>query len=188
MFLPEGCSDPTKLRTIYVKHTLWARALARAAGEADSDEVKCNFNESKRRARDFFLKSNFSSDDHLTSVDKDNLPPFMKTVLGISTTTTSKLDLDANTASQIRLRKKTATSPIDNNKNSVPEKKVPQSRGEPRAVPPDDLPEEKKCEGDDMIASPQPADSPGSLAKKAASWGGDKDQLKILTGMGLSKP
>jgi hypothetical protein len=69
---------------------------------------------------------------------------------------------------------------------------MPVKTREPPILPLDDLPEEKKCEADDLIPAPVPEDSANDLAKKAAGWGCEdsenKDQLKILTGMGLSSP
>jgi hypothetical protein len=194
MFQPDGSCDANKLRIVYLQHTHWARVLARASGEEDADAVRCNFDDTKKKSRDFFLKNIFSKDDHLHSIDKSHLPIFMKNVMGISSTT-GKLDLDANTLSQIQFRNKAVTSEESmhiKRKDSFAQSADFKVR-EPPILPAEDLPEEKKCEIDDVIVAPEPQDSPKKLAKQAAGWGianaeEKADQLKILTGMGLSKP
>jgi hypothetical protein len=188
MFLPEGCTDPIKLRSVYLQHTHWARELAQAAGQSDADAVQCKFDDTKRRPREFFLKSNFSKDG---AIDTGSLPLFMKTVLTISNSN-NKLDLDANTTTHICYRKKAIASGMQPLKRTDTMMMVKKTRETP-ILPVDDLPEEKKCEADDLIPTPVPEDSRKDLAKKAAGWGisedsENNDQLKILTGMGLASP
>lgn len=184
MFLPAGYWDVNKMRTTYVQQTHWARALARAMGEFDAEEVKCNFDPDKRRPREFFLKSHLSPDAR----DAENLPAFMQTVLTIST---HKLDLDANTVSHICLRNHphSADSSMHNLKRQDSFLDLLKSR-EPPILPPHELPEEKKCESDDVLVSPNSQESPTNMAKQAAGFLGDdskeQDQLKILTGMGMT--
>jgi hypothetical protein len=111
----------------------------------------------------------------------------------ILTIASQKLDLDANTVSQIRFRNKANTCTTQLNPKV---KKRNESfsdfekSDEPPILPVEDLIEEKKCEAEDLILTPKSDESPSNLAKKAAGWGGedskDKDQLKILTGMGIS--
>jgi hypothetical protein len=181
MFLPAGYWDVNKIKSIYVQQTHWAKALARAMGEFDAEEVRCNFDINTRKPREFFLKEHLTKDAR----DADNLPVFMQTVLAISA---HKLDMDANTASQICFRNNPRS--MDSSmqlKRRDSFSDMLQSR-EPPILPLDDLPEEKKCEVDDLIVSPKSQESPNNLAKQAAGFIGedskDKDQLKILTGMG----
>jgi hypothetical protein len=178
MFLPAGYFDTDKIRSVYVQQTHWARALARAMGEADADEVKCNFDAAKRKPREFFLKAHLSKD----ASDSENLPSFMQAVLAISS---NKLDLDANTMSQIRFRNQPETSESflhlrkhDSFAEFREDKETP-------ILPVEDPPEEKH-----LVATPSSEESPSELSKKAAGFlgnnGEDQDQLRILTGMGIT--
>lgn len=115
---PYASADPTKIRAIYLQHTQWARALSRAAGQADAHAVQTNFCDTQRRTRDFYLKAQFGvvvrrmngtssssfdvdsePNDIRNDEDVENLPVFMQKVLTISA-----VKLDANTASQICYR------------------------------------------------------------------------------------
>ncbi|KAL3925398.1 MAG: hypothetical protein SGILL_000434 [Bacillariaceae sp.] len=188
MFLPAGYYDVDKLRSVYIQQTHWARSLARAMGEADADEVRCNFDVAKRKPREFFLKAHLSKDAH----DSDNLPSFMQTILTISS---NKLNMDANTASQIRFRNRsnsTGSLPC-HKKGDSPADLLKSREREPTVLQVEGLhvPDEKKCESDDRIPTPTSAEFHSKLAKKAAGWDGDddeQDQLKILTGMGTTNP
>ncbi|KAG7366973.1 hypothetical protein IV203_029643 [Nitzschia inconspicua] len=182
MFLPAGYRDVNKIRSLYVQQTHWAKALARAMGEFDAEEVRCKFDINKRRPREFFLRTYLTKDAR----EAENLPVFMQTVLAISA---HKLDLDAHTASQICFRN-TARS-MDSStqlKRRDSFSDITTAR-EPPILLSEDLPEEKKCESDDVIVTPKSQEmSPTNLAKQAAGFLGEEtkhqDQLKILTGMG----
>jgi hypothetical protein len=190
--------DDTKVRMVYLQHTHWARALARAAGQSDADAVRTVFEESRRKPREYYLKLFLSTDtSSLSSGTSDgqpaDLPCFMKTVLKINASR-----LDENTASQLQFQRKKARGAIPekcSNKISAGTalglpKNPMNSPNEPTMRCPSDLPEKKICEAEDeiiVIAHTEPT-SPTSLAKKAAGWGIEdseaKDLSAVLAGMG----
>jgi hypothetical protein len=155
MFLPKGFLDSVKIRTAYLKETHWAKFLAHAAGESDADAVLTNFDDTKRKTREYCLKKNFDNCDHNSIPAK--LPIFMKTAVSKPCSTTKMLDFDANTSSQIRYRKKQQTKSNVNNDDGD-----------------DDI---KKSSTSWSIAeevSPT-ANNNNNLAKIAAGWGHDDD-------------
>jgi hypothetical protein len=117
--------DSAKVRTVYLQHTHWARALARAAGESDADAVRTNFDDTQRKPREYYLRSFFAKMDGSTgssstttttatltsSVTADresmDLPHFMKIVLRINPNR-----FDDNTSTQLRLQRKKATGEV----------------------------------------------------------------------------
>lgn len=109
--------DVAKVRTVYLQYTHWARALARAAGESDADAVRTNFDETKRKPREYYLKSFFANKDGgavsttgaTMSADWESkdLPHFMKTVLRINPNR-----YDDNTSSQLRLQRTKAIGDV----------------------------------------------------------------------------
>jgi hypothetical protein len=175
MFLPKGYSDVDKLRSVYLKQTQWARILARAAGESDADAVQTNFDESRRKPREYYLKKHFDNNsDHVSTSNEMNLPIFMKNSMS-SIHLSKRLNLDANTVSQICFRKS----------QILPLISKPQEKQRSESPP---LDEEKKSESDDANDD-NDATSSSSLAKKAAGWGGDEsheDMSSVLIGMGTS--
>eukprot|EP00536_Pseudo-nitzschia_multiseries_P016894 jgi/Psemu1/138694/gw1.1277.2.1 len=50
------CLDADKFRSVYHPKTQWARLLARAAGDSDADAVRTNFDETKRKSREHYLR------------------------------------------------------------------------------------------------------------------------------------
>jgi hypothetical protein len=191
--------DAGKVRIVYLQHTQWARALSRAAGESDADAVRTNFDESKRKPREFYLKTYFSKDASscagLSDWESMDLPLFMQGVLKIRSN-----KFDENTSSQLRFQRMKAMRPIPEkclNKISsahVPDlhKNAHKLQKETSKPPSAEVAEEKKCENEDdgiMVGHlGEPITSPKSLAKKAAGWGvktsGAKDMSAVLTGMG----
>ena len=47
--------NPEKLAQLYHEYTVWSRDLALAAGASDADAVLCNFDDSTRKSREYFL-------------------------------------------------------------------------------------------------------------------------------------
>lgn len=94
--------DVEKLRTVSVRHTGWARDLAIAAGEADADAVRTDFNDESRKTREFYLQK-FSEGD--ATLDKMDAPDFIQFIISKQTPNAM---FDANTASQIRMNRKNA--------------------------------------------------------------------------------
>ena len=174
MFLPKGYSDVDKFRTVYLKETHWARVLARAYGDSDADAVQMNFDETRRKSREYYLKKHFdihNHSDYSTSTNYDmHLPIFMKTIYNTISPpkhSTKKMNLDANTSSQIRFRKSQVS--ISGNKL-----------------------QENDDDDDATISSTSSEDSSASsIAKMAAGWHGDEssspdDMSSVLIGMGIS--
>ena len=203
MFLPKGYAEIDKFRTVSLKETHWARVLAHAAGESDADAVKTNFDDNQRKTREYYLKKNFddnnSSDYHIaTNNDMLRLMPiFMKTAdTSPKHHSTKKLNLDANTASQICFRKSQVISGKllhDHKKSSSMTKEKMKSISNKLHREQPILGEEKKYQDDDddsTALSTSSEDSSASLAKKAAGWGGHEsspeDMSTILIGMGIS--
>jgi hypothetical protein len=109
--------DDEKIRTVYLRHTQWARSLSRAAGQSDADAVRSDFDEMKRKPREFYLKAQMmgdfdaakgryddDDDTEATRYDEDDdvingLSSFMRKFLTIEA-----LKLDAHTASQLCFR------------------------------------------------------------------------------------
>lgn len=205
MFLPKGYADVDKFRTVYLKETHWARVLARAVGGSDADAVKTNFDDSRRKPREFYLKKHFdnNSDYYVSTSNEMILPIFMK-VKTIpsehSLHSSKKLNLDANTASQIRFRK-SQMIPM----SSKLQEKIKKSKGKAKAKTSKKsanrelstvVNEEKKSECDNVndnddasSSSSSTEDSSSSLAKMAAGWGIDdsqEDMSSVLIGMGIS--
>lgn len=208
MFLPKGYSDVDKFRTVYLKETHWARVLARAAGGSDADAVTTNFDDSRRKPREFYLKKHLDDNsDHYVSTSNEMILPIFMNVVTASTSknalhSSKKLNLDANTASQIRFRK---SQRIPSTSSSKLQEKNEKSKGKAKtkiakkfanrelsAV----VHEEKKSEHDDVndnddasSSSSSTEDSSSSLAKMAAGWGIDEsqeDMSSVLIGMGIS--
>ena len=181
MFLPKGYADVEKFRTIYRKETRWAGILAHAAGESDADAVKTNFDESCRKPREYYLKK------HL-DINGEDLPAFMKDTISPSRSR-QKLNLDANTVSQICFRKSKIAPMIS---KTQPEKHLQEtSKHSDTAVT-----NELNCNHDDSKIKNSSSsksfctkNSSPSLAKMAAGWGGDEapeDMSAVLIGMGVS--
>mmetsp|Transcript_19636 Transcript_19636/g.48864 ORF Transcript_19636/g.48864 Transcript_19636/m.48864 type:complete len:408 (+) Transcript_19636:183-1406(+) len=206
MFLPKGYADVDKIRAAYLQQTQWARILARAAGESDADAVQTNFDESRRKPREYYLKKHFENNrDYLSTNIEIRLPVFMEDT--ISSKRSNKItNLDANTASQICFRNSQVV-PMSS-KLQKQKKKNRKSEGKEKAKAskksanrgPSSLCEEKKSEDDDTknredannsddTSSSSSEDSSSSLAKMAAGWGVDEvheSMSSVLIGMGIS--
>ena len=152
MFLPKGFLDSVKLRTAYLKETHWAKFLAHAAGESDADAVLTHFDDTKRKTREYYLKKNFDNCDHISIPAK--LPIFMNTAVSKPLKKTKMLDFDANTASQIKYRKKQQT----------------------KCKVYDDRDDDIKKSSTSSIA-----EEINTLSKIAAGWGHDDDSSKPNT-------
>jgi len=206
MFLPKGYADVDKFRTIYLQQTQWARILARAAGESDADAVQTNFDERRRRPREYYLKKHFDNNsDYIATSNEIRLPVFMED--SISSNGPSKImDLDANTVSQICFRN-SQVIPVSsklqkrkkkNRKSEGKDKTKTLKKSENYGL--SSLCEEKKSETEDNknsddanfsddTSSSSSEESSSSLAKIAAGWGVDEAQehmSSVLIGMGVS--
>ncbi|VEU38483.1 unnamed protein product [Pseudo-nitzschia multistriata] len=203
MFLPKGYFDVDKFRSVYLKQTHWARLLALAAGESDTDAVQTNFDESRRKPREHYLKKHFDNniDNAATNNDVD-IPNFMKTIVSTARPT-KKLNLDANTISQICFRNSQIDPRSDNSKlkghNNKKKNKVTgktQLSSKPAAPESPSSPDEegkaKETVVNDDASTSTEDSSTSNLAKMAAGWGGDEsssqeDMSFVLIGMGIAE-
>lgn len=102
-----------KIRAVYLQHTQWARLLSRAAGSADADAVRTNFDDSKMKSREFYLRV-YMGDSSISDADDQNGfgkgEDQQQTINGLSSLmrkvlTIDALKLDANTRSQLSYRR-----------------------------------------------------------------------------------
>lgn len=200
MFLPKGYADVDKFRTVYLRETQWARILARAAGESDADAVQTNFDESRRKPREYYLRKHIDNNsDFISAGNEINLPVFMKAT--ISPKHSKRIsNLDANTASQICFRNSqvlpVSSKPKKHDNNTPEDKRTTKTSKKSPDRGPSTFTEEKKSESDDAnnnddatSSSTSSEDSSSSLAKMAAGWGVDEaqeDMSSVLIGMGVS--
>jgi hypothetical protein len=91
--------DAEKLRSTSIQHTSWARDLAKAAGAADADAVLTDFNDASRKTREFYLRQYSEGNAALYKMDA---PDFIQSI--ISKQMPDRI-FDANTSSQIRMRR-----------------------------------------------------------------------------------
>ncbi len=201
MFLPKGYADVDKIRTAYLRQTHWARILARAAGESDADAVRTNFDEARRKPREFYLKKQYDVyPDCILTSNEIRFPIFMEAAMS-SKRTIKKLKLDAHTQSQICFRESqvlSASGKLQKNNNDGSE-----GRGEPKSASRrmSSLRKDEKAQidhtrksgdannSDDVPLSPSRKSPKLSLAKMAAGWGADdakEDMSSVLLGMGIS--
>lgn len=186
MFLPKGYFDVDKFRSVYRQATHWARLLARAAAESDQDAVQTKFNEARRKTREHYLKKHFDTQSDCAITDAD-LPCFMTTSSPMRPT--KRINLDANTMSQICFRRKQAVGSEKTKLSQVLlDKSQPQTdenetrRTENAEQFSTSLIEEKKSEDDDdnhTVTSTCTEDSSTSLAKIAAGWGKDESSSPL---------
>jgi hypothetical protein len=143
-----GKNDPERLRSVGLKHTSWARDLSLASGAADAESVRSNFSDGAK-PRSFYLQKQASASSGLAR----QVPAFMNPSVPIV-----QNSLDANTTSQIRLRRIQVTV-------------------SPRT-------EEKKS--DDVGDLEAIHDTPhSSISRKAAGFGTEcQDMAAVLSGMG----
>jgi hypothetical protein len=143
-----GKNDPERLRSVGLKHTSWARDLSLASGAADAESVRSNFSDGAK-PRSFYLQKQASA----SSGSARQVPAFMNPSVPIV-----QNSLDANTTSQIRLRRIQVTV-------------------SPRT-------EEKKS--DDVGDLEAIHDTPhSSISRKAAGFGTEcQDMAAVLSGMG----
>jgi hypothetical protein len=122
-----GTKDASKLTTMYIQHSSWARDLALAAGESDADAVRSSFDH-QRKSREFYLQKTLSR-----AKCNKNTPVVTKPMVGIP-----ESRLDENTAPKLQFRKiqlkqEAAASPkssttTDSQSESVPEVSVPMAK------------------------------------------------------------
>lgn len=197
MFLPKGYFDVDRFRSVYLKQTQWARLLARAAGASDADALQANFDESRRKPREHYMKKYFNNNsDHIATNNNMDMPNYMKSIVS-PTRPTKNLNLDANTSSQICFRKSRVIS--EKSKLKCEEKKKKRTKlSNKSATVQESLTtlEEKKdedvgVEKDDASACTEDS-STSYLAKMAAGWGCDEssssreDMSFVLVGMGIT--
>jgi len=112
--------DPDKLRMVSLQYTSWARDLALASGSSDADAVRSSFSE-ERKSREFFLlKMSRGSNGTATASAARHVPEFMQPALHAMggmrraqpKAATAPHLLDANTAAQIRYRRKSQQTPV----------------------------------------------------------------------------
>lgn len=206
MFLPKGYADVDKFRTIYLRQTQWARILARAAGESDADAVQTNFDERRRKPREYYLKKHFDNNrDYIATSKEIRLPLFMEDSIS-SNCSSNIMNLDANTVSQICFRNsqvihvssKLQKRKKKNRSSEAKDKTKTSKKSENYEL--FSLCEEKKSESDDSknrddanfsddTSSSSSEEPSTSLAKIAAGWGVDEaqeDMSSVLTGRGVS--
>lgn len=146
-----GKQDPEKVRSTYLRYNGWARDLSHAAALADEEAVKTQFG-SDAKTREFYLLKQTRS----TYGTGRQVPAFMLPN-GVS-----PVQLDAQTSSQIRFRRKQV----------VPQPSAKAAKKEPSA-------KEK------MEAIHDPMQAQERIAKKAVAFGTDeKDMAAVLSGMG----
>lgn len=103
--------DPDKLRMVSLNHTSWARDLAFASGASDADAVKSSFAED-RKSREFFLLKLARNKKTSASQAIQSVPQFMQPAIKSASRLSATQRLDANTAAQIRYRRKVVDEPI----------------------------------------------------------------------------
>jgi hypothetical protein len=146
----QGIEDAEKLRSTSLRHTTWARDLSLAAGSADAEAVKTEFSRDAKSREFYLLKQSRSN-----SGTGRQVPSFMMP------TGTTSLSLDANTSTQIRMRR-----------NKVAPMPQPNTKKEP-------------MNGLTLEAVHDHAENQDSLSKKAAGFGTEEaDMSAILSGMG----
>jgi hypothetical protein len=161
---------------VSIQQTSWASDLALAAGASDEDVVSKKFDDESRRSREFYLlKLSRADKSKGTSVQKVNVPAFMRPALTMTTVTANRLD--ANTVSQIKYRqtqKKKPAAPSQQKASAPATTKVPdESIKTSDSVP-------LKEQRDASLARE-------SMAKKAAGFASGEEVANmsaILTGMG----
>ncbi len=154
--------DPGKLRTVAIQYTSWARDLALAAGAADAEAVKTNFDvAAKSRAHYFAKKWNTSSSSTTSLLSSSPSTGFAGISVdwnavggGVARAVTSQI-LDENTHAR---------------KNAIASNTVEHHH-------------RRTLHGD--------SDHADTMSKKAKGFsgggGGDTDMSAVLTGMGASR-
>jgi hypothetical protein len=94
--------DADKLRMVSIQDTSWARDLALASAHSDADAVQTDFDERKRKSREFYLLKFFKTLQNGTNATTENVPAFMQQPLKRPVNSSR---LDVNT-SQVRYRTK----------------------------------------------------------------------------------
>eukprot|EP00521_Asterionellopsis_glacialis_P008921 CAMPEP_0195285670 /NCGR_PEP_ID=MMETSP0707-20130614/3415_1 /TAXON_ID=33640 /ORGANISM="Asterionellopsis glacialis, Strain CCMP134" /LENGTH=623 /DNA_ID=CAMNT_0040345195 /DNA_START=31 /DNA_END=1898 /DNA_ORIENTATION=+ len=89
--------DAERIRSVYHQYNMWGRELSLAAGASDAEAVQSNFCES-RKSREFYIEHHREKEGRSMP---SHVPDFMKPS---DKNVTSQM-LDANTVSQIRLRR-----------------------------------------------------------------------------------
>jgi len=201
IFLPKGYFDADKVRSVSLKQTQWARLLARASGESDADALKANFNELRRKPREYYLKEHFDNNSKYAAMNNDlDMPNFMRT-LSSPTRPTKESNLSPNTFSQICLRRSRVIS-VKRKLKCDDKRKKSKATGKKKmsiksAFQESSITFEEKgnddtaVENNDDDASTSTEDSSrSSLAKMAAGWGGDEslpqeDMSSVYIDMGI---
>ena len=91
--------DSEVLRRVYGQYSTWPRNLARAAGSADADAVKKDFDDDSLKTRDHYLSQILKTSE----TEQHEAPGFIQAILGTSPTCSI---FDANSASQARYRQR----------------------------------------------------------------------------------
>lgn len=160
--------DAEKLRSVSVRHTSWARDLAKAAGAADADAVLTDFNDASRKTREFYLR-HFSEGN--TTLDKMDAPDFIQSIISKQM---PDMIFDANTSSQIRMRRQ-------NEKKAAG---LAQQAGHPRSpksATPGTSTTHAREEAEEAVAKEE------SMAKRAAGFANGEEAANmaaVLSGMG----
>jgi len=94
--------DTEKIRMVSLQYTIWARDLALAAAESDTEAVRSNFSHQAKTREYYLLKQGL---DNVMSNNAKQMPAFMMPI-GVSPQM-----LDENTSSQIRYRRKLVETP-----------------------------------------------------------------------------
>lgn len=152
--------DPERLRHVSMQYTSWARDLALASGASDADAVTTQFAED-RKSREFYLlkiarNSPLQTDRHV--------PDFMQPAIQMASPRLAKKSLpsphvlDANTAAQIRFRRKSLLK--------------------------DESKQEETCE---PVHDANTEGHKSTMAQRAAGFSADEEKVNmaaVLSGMG----
>jgi hypothetical protein len=98
-----GRQDVEKLRSVSVRYTSWARDLAKAAGAADADAVRTDFDDASRKTREFYLRQFSEGNLTLDKTERVGTPNFIQFIISKHIPDNK---FDANTASQVHIRGK----------------------------------------------------------------------------------
>jgi len=102
--------DTEKIRMVSLQYTIWARDLALAAAESDTEAVRSNFSHQAKTREYYLLKQGL---DNAMSNNAKQMPAFMMP-MGVSPQM-----LDENTNSQIRYRRKMVDIPRQQSRKAL---------------------------------------------------------------------
>lgn len=111
--------DPNKIAAVSLQYTSWARDLAAAAGSADAEAVRSNFN-SKAKCRIHHLSKSLNSRSNGVGSPIGSLQvPSATFILSANSALTAKV-LDANAHSSFRVKRIDQDNRLDEEKRSTP--------------------------------------------------------------------